>query len=639
MKKLLLPIIAVMVCAFSVMAQTTITFSEKLAPASGTALQLDGQTVSDFAPYSFSFAANGGGSKPIYYASGNYKEIRLYAKNQMTVKSGEAITKIVFNLSEQGLKRQTSVAASVGTVTESAGVCEWNGSATEVTFTVGDKATLGTDGVTKAGQLDFGSVVITGGGGTIGPDPVPVVEEVENIAAFIAKADNANPVVIKGAVTAVFQNGNSLYVKDNSGWLQIFGATGQTYKNGDVIPGGIKGTFTLYGNDVPEMAGTLEGFQAGTPGTPVEPEVVIVDDINAEPINSYVEIRGATIANVSGKSATISDGGSEFPIYNNANITLTAGTNLTVRGFVASFRGTPQLTPSEILTSTGREIVATPTFSVASGEVLEGTKVEIKCATEGATIYYTLDESNPTADSEVYNAAIEITADVTIKAMAVKEGMDDSSVATAAYTIKVASKNEATFNFAEPKTLTPAYEKGIEEDNANTYVNTNDVVFTAQGIKLTAVGGKKADGSDATPGRLYFQSSGAVQLRVYNFGILTITAPEGNKITKLDFAFNNTSGANLNGGDNSVTVSGRNGVFEPAAAVESVVFTAKGSVQINSITVTCENELSGVEDVIAENDANAPVEYYNINGVRVNNPSNGLYIVRQGNKVSKVIIR
>lgn len=36
---------------------------------------------------------------------------------------------------------------------------------------------------------------------------------------------------------------------------------------------------------------------------------------------------------------------------------------------------------------------------------------------------------------------------------------------------------------------------------------------------------------------------------------------------------------------------------------------------------------------------NAPVEYFNLQGVRVANPENGLYIRRQGNKVTKVIVR
>lgn len=46
---------------------------------------------------------------------------------------------------------------------------------------------------------------------------------------------------------------------------------------------------------------------------------------------------------------------------------------------------------------------------------------------------------------------------------------------------------------------------------------------------------------------------------------------------------------------------------------------------------------SGVEDVMAE-DADAPVEWFNLQGIRVANPENGIYIRRQGNKVEKVAL-
>ena len=48
--------------------------------------------------------------------------------------------------------------------------------------------------------------------------------------------------------------------------------------------------------------------------------------------------------------------------------------------------------------------------------------------------------------------------------------------------------------------------------------------------------------------------------------------------------------------------------------------------------------LTGIEEVVEEVDIEAPVEYYNLQGVRVMNPNNGLYIKRQGNKVTKVIL-
>lgn len=54
-----------------------------------------------------------------------------------------------------------------------------------------------------------------------------------------------------------------------------------------------------------------------------------------------------------------------------------------------------------------------------------------------------------------------------------------------------------------------------------------------------------------------------------------------------------------------------------------------------------ENASSGVDSIAldTEIDENAPVEYFNMQGVRVAEPTTGLYIVRQGNKVSKQLIR
>ena len=59
------------------------------------------------------------------------------------------------------------------------------------------------------------------------------------------------------------------------------------------------------------------------------------------------------------------------------------------------------------------------------------------------------------------------------------------------------------------------------------------------------------------------------------------------------------------------------------------------------ITFDYKNQSSGIEDVRIDSDfdENAPVEYFNLQGVRVENPTNGLYIKRQGKKVGKVVIR
>lgn len=84
-----------------------------------------------------------------------------------------------------------------------------------------------------------------------------------------------------------------------------------------------------------------------------------------------------------------------------------------------------------------REQVAKPTFSPdATNTVAVGTQVTITAA-DGATIYYTLDNSTPTVDSDTYTAAITLDESKTIKAIAVKDGYKNSAVASASYTVGV----------------------------------------------------------------------------------------------------------------------------------------------------------------------------------------------------------
>lgn len=85
----------------------------------------------------------------------------------------------------------------------------------------------------------------------------------------------------------------------------------------------------------------------------------------------------------------------------------------------------------------GTKKVKTPKIMPAGGEVEQGTQVTITCATEGATIHYTTNGDTPTSGSPTYTDAFTINRTTTVKAIAVKAEMKDSSVATTAYTIKL----------------------------------------------------------------------------------------------------------------------------------------------------------------------------------------------------------
>ena len=82
-------------------------------------------------------------------------------------------------------------------------------------------------------------------------------------------------------------------------------------------------------------------------------------------------------------------------------------------------------------------VVATPTFTPDAGTYYEEQTVSIACTTEDATIHYTLDGSDPTEESPVYGAPLTISETTTIKAIAMKEGYDNSAIAEATYNIQL----------------------------------------------------------------------------------------------------------------------------------------------------------------------------------------------------------
>ena len=94
----------------------------------------------------------------------------------------------------------------------------------------------------------------------------------------------------------------------------------------------------------------------------------------------------------------------------------------------------------------GTKKVKTPKIMPAGGEVDKGTHVTITCATEGATIHYTTNGDTPTAGSPTYTDAFAINRTTTVKAIAVKAEMKDSSVATTNYVINVPTVATPTFS-------------------------------------------------------------------------------------------------------------------------------------------------------------------------------------------------
>ena len=133
----------------------------------------------------------------------------------------------------------------------------------------------------------------------------------------------------------------------------------------------------------------------------------------------------------------------------------------TVDGSAPSPSSTPYIGPISVATSetinaiaatpNGRSSVATasftisvpaaasPTFNPGAGTYSSTQTVLLSDTTPGATIFYTVDGSNPTTASTSYNGTgTSVAASETIKAIATAPGFGGSAVASAAYTINLA---------------------------------------------------------------------------------------------------------------------------------------------------------------------------------------------------------
>lgn len=130
--------------------------------------------------------------------------------------------------------------------------------------------------------------------------------------------------------------------------------------------------------------------------------------------------------------------GADITSENRVNV----GDWVVVSGTAINYSGTtPEFSAgSEIFTHNPK--LAAPTFTPAADTYYSAQSVVISAA-EGATIYYTTDETDPTTESTVYTEPIAVTGNMTLKAIAVKENFVTSAVATADYVIEAATKLDA----------------------------------------------------------------------------------------------------------------------------------------------------------------------------------------------------
>ena len=250
---------------------------------------------------------------------------------------------------------------------------------------------------------------------------------------------------------------------------------------------------------------------------------------------------------------------------------------VTVKGTLKLYNTTYEFDKNNQLVSFNRPgsatPCATPTFSPAEGEYTEAQNVTISCATDGATIYYTTDGTEPSTSSSKYTSAIAVSENTTIQAIAVKDGLSNSAIASATYTITTGGNPTVTFDYADYKG------EGTSSSGSEYTMVKTDIV---------SIGGTKFYGNNS-------------YAHFYANGTITITPATGYTITKIVLT---ASGEGYNGYQSSGVITASTGtmshdgvtvIWEGSADAE---FTLENNKQIRwtSIVVTYEAP-----------DSNAPV--------------------------------
>ena len=206
----------------------------------------------------------------------------------------------------------------------------------------------------------------------------PPVGDGITIAEFQALTDGTDTEAFN-AVTVLAQSGSRLFVKDETGYMLVYGSVGKTYAQGAIIPAGFSGQKTTWDGE-PELKNP-KNFAASTESTTVTAEEAKAAFFKHENFGHYVVVKNAII----GESAiTDADGGSILYYHNMGQSNpsdLTKEYN--IYGIVGSHKNGEnidyQLLPTKIEPADGGEIELPEVDDVqALFDLAKGTNARIK---------------------------------------------------------------------------------------------------------------------------------------------------------------------------------------------------------------------------------------------------------------------
>ena len=186
------------------------------------------------------------------------------------------------------------------------------------------------------------------------------------------------------------------------------------------------------------------------------------------------------------------------------------------------------------------------------------------------------------------------------------------------YTLS-ASNTEPYIFYYNRKTGMAEY-TGFEASNASPALAVNDalgiVAYTLSGTSNPMV-------------MKYYEDEETGELSIETTETFSTSTELGNKADAMDFDYAGNLWAVTSGNEKLAVYALPDALVGPNTRVTP----AKKDLTISY--TQGEIEATGIETIESEN---APVEYYNLQGVKVENPENGIFIKKQGRKTTKVIL-
>lgn len=504
-------------------AEVTINFADIYGTTTISGIDKESKSMDGF---TFSFTKGNSSTAPAYNKVG---EIRLYGGksstvidgNTMTVstEAGRVITKIVLTAGSSATWGELT--SNIGSVTEDSSNAIWTGEGSSVTFT----ANRNSSDLSKSTQNRYASITITYEevvitqvatptfsveAGEIYPDTeiaINCATEGATIKYFLDE-DITTEYVYSEPLT--FDIGTTVTI---TAWAEAEGleASEQAVATYNVVEKPATIEFTkvedlslLSTND--RVIIVCEDYNNAMSTTvssnKIEPAEVSIDNgvINL-PVNSTAAIFSVT--SLGENTFTFSngsnylyaeDGGTDlkysstvtsFTASNNDNgiqLTIAAGTDsrsVLFNGTKFGYYATSNVGSGYYVVSLYKEVVdpnqvATPTFSLTSGTYFKTQELSLSCETEGAKVFYTIDNGEGVSEDREYLEPIQLTNGIyEINAWATKDGFKTSSTVSAIYEIKVIPFEEINVENVKEGKYIIAYN---DVETGKSYIMKNEVI-------------------------------------------------------------------------------------------------------------------------------------------------------------------